>query len=214
VSGEASDGGIADAAAAAMRGELVVVPTDTVYGIGTRPDDPSATRRVFDVKRRPRTLELPVLVPSIASAREIARFHAIAARLAGAWWPGGLTLVLPRLERASAWDLGGDRGTIGVRMPTHGLARAVLDRAGPLAMTSANLSGEPPASTCLELRASFGDTVSVYLCEEAPLEGPPSTVVDLAHGAPRILRVGAVARDAIARTLPRGEALLDSRPSP
>ena len=130
MSGEASAGGIADAAAAAMRGELVVVPTDTVYGIGTRPDDPSATRRVFDVKRRPRTLELHlVLVPSIASAREIASFHLIAARLAAAWWPGGLTsgVAAPR-ACPSAWDLGGDQGTIGVRMPTHGLARAVLDR--------------------------------------------------------------------------------------
>lgn len=204
---------IADAASAALRGELVVVPTDTVYGIGTRPDDPSATARLFEAKRRRRTLELPVLVPSVASAREIAVFHEIAERLARECWPGGLTLVLPRPDRTSAWNLGGDPDTIGIRMPAHRLARAVLDLAGPLAVTSANLSGEPPATTCDALRAAFGDGVAVYLCEEAPLEGVSSTVVDLAHGAPRIVRAGTVPPDAIARSLPRGEALLDSRPS-
>ncbi len=214
MSGDAPPRQIADAVAATRRGELIVIPTDTVYGVGTRPDDPSATARVFEAKRRRRSLELPVLVPSIASAREIAMFQEVAERLARASWPGGLTLVLPRRGPSSSWDLGGDPDTIGLRMPSNALACAVLDHTGPLAVTSANLSGEPPATTCDELRASFGDAVSVYLCVEAPLEGPSSTVVDLAHGAPRIVRAGAVAPDAIARSLPRGEALLDSRPSP
>lgn len=204
---------VADAAAAALRGELVILPTDTVYGVGTRPDDPSATARLFEAKQRPRDLELPVLVPSTAFARDVAVFDDAAARLAEECWPGALTIVLPRADDSRSWDLGGDRATVGVRVPAHPLTRAVLAAAGPLAVTSANRSGDPPPTTCDELRRIFGDAVAVYLCEEEPLEGMPSTVLDLAHGEPRILRRGAVGASAIARLLPHGEALLDSRPS-
>jgi len=183
---------VAEAAAAALGGALVVLPTDTVYGIGTRPDDPSATGRVFAAKGRPRDLELPVLVASLVSAASVAVFDGRARALAERFWPGPLTIVLPRSTGSTAWDLGGDRATVGVRQPRHRLALAVLERAGPLAVTSANRSGSPPALTCDELEATFGDLVEVYLCEEAPLVGAPSTVVDLAHGAAEILREGAV----------------------
>jgi tRNA threonylcarbamoyl adenosine modification protein (Sua5/YciO/YrdC/YwlC family) len=183
---------VAEAAAAALGGALVVLPTDTVYGIGTRPDDPSATGRVFAAKGRPRDLELPVLVASLASAASVAVFDGRARALAERFWPGPLTIVLPRSAGSTAWDLGGDPATVGVRQPRHRLALAVLERAGPLAVTSANRSGSPPALTCDELEATFGDLVEVYLCEEAPLVGAPSTVVDLAHGAAEILREGAV----------------------
>lgn len=205
---------VTDAAAAALRGELVIMPTDTVYGICTRPDDLSATARLFEAKQRPRDLELPVLVPSAAFARDLAVFDEAAERLAEACWPGALTLVLPRADDSRPWDLGGDPTTVGVRVPAHPLARAVLAAAGPLAATSANRSGEPPPATCEGLRRTFGDAVAVYLCEEDPLEGAPSTVLDLAHGEPRILRHGAVGASAIVRLLPDGAALLDSRPSP
>ena len=204
---------LADAAAAALRGELVVLPTDTVYGMGTRPDEPSATERVFEAKRRPRNLELPVLVPSVAFARDVARFDDVAERLAERCWPGALTLVLPRAADSRGWYLGGDGATIGVRVPAHPLTRAVLAAAGPLAVTSANRSGEATPSTCEGLRLVFGDTVAVYLCEEAPLVGRSSTVLDLAHGEPRILRHGGVAASVIAQVLPGGGALLDSRPT-
>jgi L-threonylcarbamoyladenylate synthase len=207
------EGAVADAAAAARRGELIVLPTDTVYGIGTRPDDPAATARVFAAKRRARDLELPVLVASTAEARELTAFDDRAERVTEAHWPGPLTIVLPRGAAASAWDLGGDPSTVGVRAPRHPLALAVLQETGPLAVTSANRSGEPPATTCDELHATFGDDVSVYLCEDAALGGAASTVLDLAHGPARVLRDGSVSRAALAALLPGEPSLLDSRPS-
>lgn len=185
-------GPVEEAVEAALAGELIVLPTDTVYGIGTRPDDPAATARVFEAKGRPRDLELPVLVPNTAVAREVAAFDERAERLALTCWPGPLTIVLPRTDRSRAWDLGGDPATVGVRVPRHPLALAVLSRTGPLAVTSANRSGGPTPATCEGVVGVFGDLVAVYLCAEEPLAGPPSTVVDLAHGDPCVLRAGAL----------------------
>jgi len=180
---------IADAVAAARRGELIVFPTDTVYGIATRPDDPAATHRLFEAKRRPLDLTLPVLVGNAGHAREIARFDDRAERLAQALWPGGLTLVLGRTPSSQGWDLGGDPDSIGVRAPSHPLASAVL-AGGALATTSANRSGEPPAATCEELVAVFGGDVEVYLCQDEPLAGAPSAVVSLLGDRLEILRAG------------------------
>jgi L-threonylcarbamoyladenylate synthase len=194
-------GPVGEAAGAALRGELVVLPTDTVYGIGTRPDRPAATAALFAAKGRPRDLELPVLVPSQAFAAELAVMDERAARLVAALWPGALTLVLRRTQESAAWDLGGDDETIGLRMPHHPLALAVLAAAGPLAVTSANRSGSPTPATCAELAEVFGDAVSVYLCEDEPLTGLASTVVDLAHGEATILRAGDVPEREIARLL-------------
>jgi tRNA threonylcarbamoyl adenosine modification protein (Sua5/YciO/YrdC/YwlC family) len=188
---------VQDAAEAALRGDLVVLPTDTVYGIGTRPDDPAATAKLFEAKGRPRELELPVLVPSVAVARRIGDVDRRAEVLSTRFWAGPLTIVLRRAEASRAWDLGGDPETIGVRMPHHPLALAVLARTGPLATTSANRSGEPTPSTCEGLVAMFGEACAVYLCDETPLGGAASTVVDLAHGAARILRRGALAEDEV-----------------
>ena len=183
---------VEEAIGAALRGELIVLPTDTVYGIGTRPDLPEATASLFDAKGRPRELQLPVLVLSAASAADVAQLDDRAHRLAEALWPGALTLVLPRTSESHTWELGGDPHTVGVRVPRHPLALAVLGGTGPLAVTSANRSGRPTPSDCGELAAVFGAAVSVYLCEETPLSGLASTVVDLAHGAPAILREGAI----------------------
>ena len=205
---------VAEAADAARAGRLIVLPTDTVYGIGTRPDDPAATDRLFDAKARPRDLELPILAATAAEARTLARFDARADRLAGACWPGALTLVLPRTGASTGWELGGDPATVGVRVPHHPLALAVLAATGPLAVTSANRSGATPARTCDDLQAAFGDAVDVYLCQDEPLEGMASSVVDLAHGSARLLRAGSVASEAIERFLPGEGPLLDSRPSP
>ncbi len=195
---------VVEAAAAALAGRLIVIPTDTVYGIGTRPDLPEATARLFEAKGRPRDLSLPVLVPDLEAARRVARFDDRADRLARAFWPGAVTLVLPRTEGSLAWDLGAAGETVGVRVPRHLLALAVLARTGPLAVTSANRSGEPTPPTCGELVALFGDLVDVYLCQEEPLAGPPSTVVDLAHGEPRVLRAGAVGAGALEEVLREG----------
>ena len=205
---------LAQAAAAARDGRLVVFPTDTVYGIGTRPEDPAATARLFDAKRRPRDLELPVLGATAAALRRIAVFDDRAERLAAGLWPGPLTIVLPRTVQSRDWELGGDPDTIGVRIPGHPLALGLLAAAGPLAVTSANASGEPPGRTCDEVQGTFEDLVAVYLCEEGPLTGEPSTVLDLAHDGPRLLRVGSTGPEVLARLLPEGTSLLDSRPSP
>jgi tRNA threonylcarbamoyl adenosine modification protein (Sua5/YciO/YrdC/YwlC family) len=192
---------VEEAIGAALRGELIVVPTDTVYGIGTRPDVPEATAALFAAKGRPRDLELPVLVPSPASAADVARLDDRAHRLADALWPGALTLVLARTAESRPWDLGGDPETVGVRVPHHPLAVAVLAGTGPLAVTSANRSGEPTPAGCADLEEVFGDAVSVYLCEETPLTGTASTVVDLAHGAPAILREGSIGERTILELL-------------
>lgn len=205
---------IAEAAAAAKAGELIVMTTDTVYGIGTSPLVPGATGRLFTAKARAPEVPLPVLVASATEADRVARMDERAATLAEACWPGALTIVLPRTAVSEGWDLGGeDPGTIGVRVPAHPLSGAVLARSGPLAMTSANRSGGSPLTTCAELHATFGDLVAIYLCDEEPLEGASSTVVDLAHGAARILRVGEVSVETIGRLLPREGPLLDSPPS-
>jgi L-threonylcarbamoyladenylate synthase len=196
-------GPVDEAVGAALRGELIVMPTDTVYGIGTRPDRPDATRRLFAAKGRPRDLELPVLVRSAGSAADLAVMDERAMRLAAGVWPGALTMVLPRTDESVSWDLGGDPSTIGVRVPHHPLALAVLAGTGPLAVTSANRSGEPTPATCPELVEIFGDAVSVYLCEEAPVAGRASTVVDLAHGEVTLLRVGDVSQARIAELLGR-----------
>ncbi len=166
--------------------------------------------RVFDAKGRGRDLELPVLVATVREAETVGVFDERAERLAAGCWPGGLTMVLARAETSRDWDLGGDGLTVGVRIPHHPLALAVLAATGPLAVSSANRSGEPPATDCDALAATFGDRVTVYLCQEAPLTGSPSTVVDLAHGPARILRGGAIDAERLARLLGGDGPLLDS----
>ena len=178
------------AARAALDGSLIVLPTDTVYGIGARPDDPSATALLFEAKGRPRELELPVLVPSTEAARRVATFDERAEALALRFWAGPLTIVLPRTEVARVWDLGGDPTTIGIRIPHEPLALAVLAR-----------TGAPTPTTCDGVEATFADAVEVYLCAPEPLTGSASTVVDLAHGEPSVLREGAVSERAIADAL-------------
>jgi L-threonylcarbamoyladenylate synthase len=183
---------VADAAAAALNGQLIVIPTDTVYGIGTRADDPAATAALFDAKGRPRDLSIAVLVPSSAGARGVAALDERAASLAARFWPGPLTLVLPRTEASRRWDLGNDGRTIGVRVPHHPLALAVLAITGPLAVTSANRSGDLTPADCDGLARTFGTRVAVYLCQDEPLEGTASTVVDATDDRLRVLRTGSI----------------------
>ena len=180
-----------EAADAALRGELIVIPTDTVYGIGTRPDDSSATGRLFAAKARSRTLALPVLVPTTVIARDLAVFDGRAERLAGALWPGAVTFVLRRAPASRDWDLGRDASTIGLRVPHHPMALAVLALTGPLAVTSANRTGQPTPRDCDDLQRAFGGLVEVYLCADEPVAGAPSAVVDLTGEEPRIVREGA-----------------------
>ena len=187
----AQDDAIERAARAVREGELVVLPTDTVYGIAARPDRKKATARLFAAKRRRRDLSLPILVSGPEDAARVAILDDRARALAERFWPGGLTLVLPRAELARRWDLGEVSDTVGVRMPDHGVALALLRTTGPLAVTSANLSAEPTPSDCLGVRANFGQEVAVYLCA-GPLGGLASTVVDLSGAEAKVLREGAI----------------------
>jgi L-threonylcarbamoyladenylate synthase len=173
------------------RGDLVVLPTDTVYGLAARPDLPGGTDRIFETKRRPRDLTLPVLVPSAPTAEGVAELDDRARLLATRFWPGGLTLILPRVPNARGWGLGEERDTVGVRVPADDLALALLERTGPLAVTSANLSGQPTPSDCEGVRRVLGQAVAVYLCA-GECAGTPSTVVDLSGPRIRITREGAV----------------------
>ncbi len=209
-----SSGPIEEAVAAAMEGRLIVLPTDTVYGIGARPDSREATDRLFEAKGRGHDLQLPVLIASSEAAEQVAHLDERARRLSGAWWPGPLTLVLPRTALSLSWHLGGDPSTIGIRIPRHPLARAVLSSAGPLAVSSANRSGDPPAVTCDELMDTFGDAVAIYLCQDEPVAGAASTVVDLTKDEPAVLREGEVSADDIMALLSGEEPLLDSPLSP
>lgn len=201
VSGEANVGPAVAAAAGALgRALLAVIPTDTVYGVAARPDVEGATDRLFHAKRRPRDLTLPVLAATITDAEAVAAFDDRATRLADRFWPGGLTIVLPRTGRSRDWDLGDQRDTVGVRLPANPLALALLERTGPLAVTSANVSGEPTPSDCAGIRAALGDDVAVYLCAGMS-PNVASTVVDLIGPEPRILREGAVPASAIREAL-------------
>lgn len=173
-------------------GELVVVPTDTVYGLAARPDLEGATQRVFAAKHRARDLMLPVLVPDVEDAADVAVLDARARALAAEFWPGGLTMVLPRTDVSRPWDLGDAPDTVGVRVPGHEITLSLLARTGPLAVTSANRSGEVTAPDCEGVQEALGDAVSIYLCEGRARLGVPSSIINLTGPEVHMIREGAV----------------------
>ena len=176
---------------ALAEGQIVGIPTDTVYGLAADPSRPGATERLFEAKRRSRDLDLPVLVASVEQAISLTTaVPAIATTLMHRFWPGPLTLVLPRRPDLVA-DLGEDEATIGIRCPAHPVPLALCAKGGPLATTSANLHGEPTSETAEEVVAVFGDTVPVVL-DGGRRSGSPSTVVDCTGVEPRLLREGRV----------------------
>lgn len=192
-----ADAALAAAESVLAEGGLVVIPTDTVYGVASRPDVRGATDRIFEAKGRPRDLTLPVLVAGTADAGQIAEMDDRALALAHEFWPGGLTLILPRTDESARWDLGAEKETIGVRVPAHGLAIALLSVTGPLAATSANRSGEETPPTCDGVQEALGDSVSVYLCGGPALGQTPSTILDLTSDEPRVLRSGLISPEDI-----------------
>jgi L-threonylcarbamoyladenylate synthase len=191
-----------DAAEALSRGNLVVMPTDTVYGLAARPDLAGATAKVFEAKERPRDLTLPVLAASVAEAATVGEMDHRARALAGRFWPGPLTIVAPRTDRARRWDLGEERETVGVRLPDHLTALALLRITGPLAVTSANISGQPTPVDCDGVRLALGAPVAVYLCA-GRCDGAPSTVVDLTGPRPVVTRPGAISEGDILEAVGR-----------
>jgi L-threonylcarbamoyladenylate synthase len=185
------DAALVAAAGAVTRGEAVVLPTDTVYGLASRPDSAAATDRLFAAKGRPRELSLPVLAAGAGEAGGVGVLSRTAERLAERFWPGALTLVVPRAPAAMSWDLGEERTTVALRVPDHPVALALLRRTGPLATTSANRSGRPTPEDCDGVRRELGDAVAVYLCA-GRLSPVPSTIVDLSGPEPRVVRAGAL----------------------
>ena len=144
---------------------------------------------------------MPVLVAALEDAQRIAGVDDRAQALSERFWPGPLTLVLPRTAASQRWDLGEEAVTIGVRVPADPIARALLTRTGPLAVTSANRSGEETPATCDGVAAVFGDDVAVYLCAGRSPGGRASTVVDLSGAEPAVLRHGPIGDDAIRAAL-------------
>jgi L-threonylcarbamoyladenylate synthase len=176
------------AVAALDSGSIVVIPTDTVYGIAALPCIPRAIEAIFEAKGRPEDKPLPVLGASVADLAAIVEFDDRARELARRFWPGPLTLVLPRAPGFEA-DLGGTvAGSVGVRVPAFDLALALLGRTGPLAVTSANKSGDPPATTAEAARRALDDAVEVVI-DGGSRGGVPSTVLSLVD-QPEIIRPG------------------------
>jgi L-threonylcarbamoyladenylate synthase len=196
-----------EAAGVLAVGGLVVLPTETVYGIAARPDVPGATDRLFEAKQRPSSLNLPILAAAASQAWTVAEPTTGAGALAAAFWPGPLTLVLRRTRVSAGWALGDRADTVGIRVPDHHLAHELLEATGPLAATSANISGQSPASTRDELVATFLDKADVILvlAEGAPPPGgTASTVVDATGDRVHILRAGAIDERAILTALAEG----------
>lgn len=177
---------------AVQRGELVVLPTDTVYGIGADAFDPAAVRALLAAKGRGREMPPPVLVSSATTLDALAsRVPAYARALVEKFWPGPLTLVCHQ-QGSLQWDLGDTRGTVAVRMPDHEVALAILERTGPLAVSSANRTGMPAATDADQAEEMLGDAVAVVVdAGEAP-GGEASTIIDCTGTQGRVLRQGAL----------------------
>ena len=183
------------------RGELVVIPTDTVYGLAADAFNPAAVQRLLDAKGRGRHAPPPVLIPGIPTLDALAEsvpdeVHALVA----AFWPGGLTIILPA-RQSLAWDLGETKGTVALRMPDNRIARELLSETGPLAVSSANVTGEPAATNVLGAERMLGDSVRVYL-DDGLGGAVPSTIVDatslgLPEGKLRIVRTGIISAEQI-----------------
>jgi len=184
--------GIAAAVAAVLQGELVVLPTDTVYGIGADAFRPGAVQNLLNAKGRSRDMPPPVLVGSVRAANALVEdLGPYGQELIDEFWPGGLTLIC-RSSRSLKWDLGETKGTVAVRMPQDQIALDLLAETGPMAVSSANLTGQPAATTAEGAREQLGEAVAVYL-DGGPCETDvPSTIVDLTGDMPRLLRGGAV----------------------
>jgi tRNA threonylcarbamoyl adenosine modification protein (Sua5/YciO/YrdC/YwlC family) len=184
--------GLAEAGASLRKGDLAVIPTDTVYGLAADAFSPPAVTALLSAKGRGRQMPPPVLVGTVRAATALVEdLNAFGKDLIDEFWPGGLTLVL-RANRNLIWDLGDTKGTVAVRMPLHEITLELLKETGPLAVSSANLSGAPPATTAADAEAQLGEAVAVYL-DGGPCSGDvPSTIVDLTGPVPKLLRAGVI----------------------
>jgi tRNA threonylcarbamoyl adenosine modification protein (Sua5/YciO/YrdC/YwlC family) len=193
---------IRSAAYAVSNAELVVLPTDTVYGLGADAFDSGAVADLLRVKGRGRDMPVPVLVGSWDTIDGLVTVVDSRTRdLIEAFWPGGLTLVVNHAPSLS-WDLGDAGGTVAVRMPLHPVAIELLEETGPMAVSSANKTGEPAAATAEEARAQLGFSVSVYLESGELPDRTPSSIVDVTGDVPKLLRAGAVPLEKLRGVVP------------
>jgi L-threonylcarbamoyladenylate synthase len=163
------------------RNELVVVPTDTVYGLAADAFSPEGVRALLAAKGRGPQSPPPVLIGTLQTLQALAEdVPDVANRLAETFWPGALTMIL-KAQSSLTWDLGETKGTVALRMPDHKIALALLQETGPLAVSSANLTGEPAATTCQQAEQYLGDKVAVYLDGGNSPKGEASTILDLTH---------------------------------
>jgi tRNA threonylcarbamoyl adenosine modification protein (Sua5/YciO/YrdC/YwlC family) len=194
--------GLAAAATAVQEGQLVVLPTDTVYGVGADAFNPSAVTALLAAKGRGRNMPPPVLVGSVRAAAALTEsLGAFGQDLIDEFWPGPLTLVF-RSSPTLMWDLGDTLGTVAVRMPLHPVALDLLRRTGPMAVSSANRHSLPAAATAEEAQTQLGDAISVYLDGGPCSDNVPSTILDLTGTVPKMLRAGALSVDALRKVVP------------
>jgi L-threonylcarbamoyladenylate synthase len=207
------DRGIDAAVAGIARGDLIVLPTDTVYGIAADAFKPWSVTALLNAKGRGRHMPPPVLVGSRQTLDGLVFSLPREARdLVAAFWPGALTVVVEQAPTLQ-WDLGDTFGTVAVRMPLHPVALEVLQRTGPLAVSSANRTGLPPTLTAAEARDQLGYAVATYL-EAGPCPDPiPSTIVDCSGSVPRILRDGAIPFEKLRDVVPNIEPFVLAQPS-
>lgn len=198
------------ASQAVQRGDLVVIPTDTVYGIGADAFDADAVRDLLKAKGRGRNMPPPVLVSSATTIDALASdLPGYARALVEQFWPGPLTLVCQQ-QPSLQWDLGDTRGTVAIRMPDHDVALAVLERTGPLAVSSANKTGQPAATDADQVLEMLGEDVALVVDAGTSPGGQASTIVDVTGPQGRVLRRGALSLDDLNEALePLGATLTD-----
>jgi len=194
---------IETAAGALRNGELIAIPTETVYGLAILPTE-EGVARLIAAKHRSTEKGIQLLVDDVGQVEALAVLTPFARRLADRFWPGGLTIVLSRRDDVSVPEaLGGGRPTLGIRLPDHDVPRTLARLLGPIAASSANITGEPPATDAASVATYFGDEVSLIVDDGPVRGGTASTVVDCSDpdAEPVVLREGAIAASDIGEAL-------------
>jgi L-threonylcarbamoyladenylate synthase len=205
---EEREAAVEAASLAIQRGGLVVLPTDTVYGLAADAFDKDSVQELLDAKGRGREMPPPVLVSAATTLDALAvRVPSWARALVEEFWPGALTLVC-HAHSSLQWDLGDTRGTVAVRMPDHPVALEILERTGPLAVSSANLTGHPAATEADQAEEMLGEDVEVLVDGGTSPGGEASTIVDATTTPGRVLRVGAISLEQLNEVLVPLEAAL------
>jgi tRNA threonylcarbamoyl adenosine modification protein (Sua5/YciO/YrdC/YwlC family) len=206
---EGREEAVSAASAAVQRGELVVLPTDTVYGLGADAFDAKAVQALLDAKGRGREMPPPVLISSVTTLDALAVSVTDYARaLVDRFWPGPLTIICNQ-QPSLQWDLGETRGTVAIRMPHHSLAIELLERTGPMAVSSANLTGHPAATDADQAEEMLGEAVAVIIDDGPSPGGSASTIVDVRGAKGKVLRHGAISLEELNEALEGLDATIE-----